>query len=889
MFSDLLFRMRALFRRGSAEAELGEELRAHLERQTEKYIQAGLPQYEAARRARIDLGGVEQVKEECRDARGVRFIETLVQDVRYGLRQLRRNRGFTAVAIITLAFGIGANTAIFSIVDSAFLRPLSFPHADRICVVDRIDNPIGGHSISMPIYLAWQKQREIFDHLALVGGSGTSFLSADAGPEAVLTAGATPGLFSVLGVHPALGRGFLPEESKPGSENAAILSDSLWRSRFGAKRNILGTVITLDERPYTVVGVLPRGFQLPIPYMRNAGIWLPIHVPLTSNNPSNGDLLCLGLLKRNVTPAEAAAALTPALAALRTRFPKMFGPNEKAHLDPLHSFLADWAGPAPLLLFGAVGLVLLLAAVNVANLALARAATRRREIAIRTAIGARRRRIVRQLLTESVLLALIGGTLGVFLCYAGFDSIVALVPANLPHVGAYQIDGTVLAFALALSFATGIVFGLAPSLASTRVDLSHSLKEADSLASATGRATLQSVLAAGELAISLVVLIGAALALESFAGLMRVRPGFDASHLLTFGVSLPQNKYADAAQRRAFFDRALERLQAMPGVKNAALANILPLEGGGDILFSIAGGAATRAPGRVGDADYRVVTPGFFDTMRIPLMRGRAFSDSDNGGSELVVIVSEAMAKMYWPDQDPIGRRIWVGKPMGPAFTEARPREIVGVVGSVRESSLASAPDPAMYIPFSQAPSWDPTPRNGSFVVRTRGTPLALIPEVRAAFRALDTQLPLTDVQTMKEVVSSSLGSWRFRAILLTSFAGLALLIAAIGTYGVMSYAVSRKTHEIGIRMALGAQKTDVLRLVVRQGMIPALIGVSVGLGAALALTRLLASMLYGVKPTDPLTFIAVSLILLGVAVLACYIPARRATRIDPMVALRYE
>lgn len=885
----LSLRFQSLFHRSRVEMELNDELRFHLEKLTEQNVSKGMAPEEARFAALRELGGVEQIKEECRDMRRVNFIQDLIQDVHYGLRQLRRNPGFTAVAIITLALGIGANTAIFSIVDSVFLRPLAFPHADRICVVDRVNNPIGGRSVSMPIYLAWQKQRDLFDHLALVGWRGNSFLSVSAGAEEVVTAGVTPGLFSVLGAHPALGRGFLQEESKPGSADVVILSDSVWRSRFGANRKIVGTVITLDERPYTVVGVLPRGFQLPIPPMRNAGVWLPIHVPLTSNNPSNGDLLCVGLLKRGVTRAQAAAALTPALAGLRTQFPKMFGPNEKAHLDPLRSFLADWAGPAPLLLFGAVGLVLLLACVNVANLALARAATRRREIAIRAAIGARRRRIVRQLLTESVLLALIGGALGVFLCYAGFSAIVALVPVGLPHVGAYQIDGTVLAFALALSFATGIVFGLAPSLTATRLDLSHSLKEADSPASTAGRATLQRALAASEVAISVVVLIGAALALESFAGLTRVRPGFDASHLLTFGVSLPQNKYVNAVQRRAFFDRALEHLQAMPGIKNAALANILPLEGGGDILFSIAGGTAARASGRIGDANYRIVSPGFFDTMRIPLMRGRTFSDSDNAGSELVVIVSEAMAKMYWPNQDLIGRRIWVGKPMGPAFTEARPREIVGVVGSVRESSLASAPDPAMYISYAQAPRWDPTSRNGSFVVRTRGTALSAVPEIRGAIGAIDAQLPLTDIQSMKEVVSSSLGGWRFRAILLTTFAGLALLIAAIGIYGLMWYAVSRKTHEIGIRMALGAQKSDLLRLVIWNGIKLALVGIGIGIAAALALTRLLASMLYGVKPTDPLTFIAVSLILIGVALLACYIPTRRATKVDPMVALRYE
>ncbi|MGH9378515.1 MAG: ABC transporter permease [Terriglobia bacterium] len=808
----------------------------------------------------------------------------LFQDLKFGLRMLGRNPGFTAVVIITLALGIGANTAMFSIVNAIFLRPLPFPHADRIYVVDRVDNPIGGHSISLPIYLAWQKKQKLFDHLALLAWWGDSTLTAGDQPERIPTAGATTELFSLLGVHPALGRDFLPEEGRAGGANVVILSDSLWRSRFGADRNIVGRAITLNDQPYTVVGILPHGFQIPIPGMRNAGLWLPLHIPLTSNNPSYGGILCLGLLKNGVTPAQAATALTPSLARLRREFPKMFGPNEQAHLDPLRSFLADWAGPAPLLLFGAVGLVLLLACVNVANLALARSTTRQREIAIRAAIGARRGRIVRQLLTESVLLALLGGAFGVFLCYASFNFIVALVPANLPRVGAFRMDGNVLLFALLLSFITGIVFGLAPSLTATRVDLSRSLKEADARTGSAGRTKLQSVLAASEVSISLVVLIGAALALESFTGLMRVRPGFDPNNLLTFNVSLPQKKYDKGVNRSEFFDQAIARIQALPAVEQAALTNVLPLEGGSDILFNIVGGSGSQPPGAALDADYRVASPGFFHTMRIPLMRGRAFSESDNASGEPVVVINQTMAKMYWRNQDPIGQRIWIGKPMGPAWTEPSPRQVIGVVGNIRDASLASPPDPTMYIPYAQRLA-----SQAYFVVRTRQTPLAVVPEVRRAIGALDAQLPLAEIEPMTDVISSSLAGWRFRAILLAAFGALALFIAAIGIYGVISYSVTQRTHEIGIRMALGAQKADVLRIVIGNGIKLALIGVGIGVVGALILTRFLASMLYGVHPTDPGTFLVVSLVLLGVALLACYIPARRATKVDPMVALRYE
>ncbi len=798
---------------------------------------------------------------------------------------LAKSPGFTAIAVLTLALGIGANTAIFSVINAVLLRPLPFPFANRIYAVKRTGNQIGGVSISFPIFLVWQKEDRLFDHLALLAWRNDRTLSGGGQPEQIPSAGASTELFATLGVRPALGRDFRPEEGRTGGANVVILSDGLWRSRFGQDKNVLGRTITLNDEPFTIIGVLPRGFEVPVPGMRNAELWLPVRIPPTSHNPSNGELFCVGLLKSSVTPAQAEAALTPPLAELRREFPSMFTPGERAHLVPLRRFLADRAGPAPLLLFGAVALVLLIACVNVANLTLARSTSREREISIRTAIGAGRARIVRQLLTESVVLALLGGLCGVFACYASFNSILALVPAELPHVGALQVDGIVLLFALLLSLATGIVLGLAPALGASRLDLNVSLKEANLHAGSRGGGRLRSVLAVSEVSIALVLLIGAALALESLAGLLHVRPGFDPRNLLTFKVALPEKRYPTPAKQSAFFEQAAARVSALPGVERVALASVLPLENGPDILFDIEARSEARQPGEPLDADFRVISPAYFEALRIPLVRGRAFSASDSASAEPVAIINQVMASTYWPSQDPIGEYIWIGKPMGPANAEPGPRRIVGIVSDIHETTLAEPPTPTMYMPYAQRPK----DNEACFVIRTLQTPLASVPEVRRAVQEVDPDLPLAEIKTMAQVLSTSLTDWRFHAILLGAFGSVALFIAAIGIYGVVSYSVAQRTHEIGVRVALGAERNDVLKLVVGQGAKLTMVGVAIGTAGALALTRSLASILYGVKPTDPLTFVLVPLLLIAVALLASYIPARRATKVDPMVALRYE
>jgi putative ABC transport system permease protein len=718
----ILSLFRNLFRKGAVEQELDDELRSSVEVLTQEKVKQGLSQSLARREALIELGGVEQVKEEVRGVRAGRILEDFAKDIRFAVRMLAKSPGFTAVAVLTLALGIGANTAIFSIINAVFLRPLPFPHANRIYVVDRVNNAYGGSTVSLAIYTAWQRQRALFDHLALVTWQPDVTLTGGETPVLIPATGASAEYFSLLGVHPLLGRAFLPEECRPGGPDVVMLSYGLWRSRFGADKHIVGRAIPINSRPYTVVGVLPGSFEPPI--MSETKLWFPAHIPMISNDPTNGGRICLGLLRRGVTPAQAASALTPPLARLRREFPKMFNRNERAHLQPLRSFLSSGAGTGPWLLFAAVGLVLLLVCANVANLALARATARQREIAIRTAIGAHRGRIVRQLLTESVTLALTGGALAVLLCYISFGFIRSLVPEGLMHVGSYRIDGTVLIFSVLLTLCAAIVFGFAPALVSTRVDLSVAFNKGSAEAGPAGPKRLQSVLAASEVAVSLVVLIGALLSLESLARLMGVRLGFDPRQVLTFTVSLPQEKYNTLAKKVEFYQEATDRLQNIPGVQQSAVINYLPFGGGGDILFGILGSAKAQPPGTPLAADYRVVSPGFFRTLRIPLLGGRRLARTDDSTNAPVVVINRAMAKMYWGSQDPIGQDILVGKGMGPQFTEPRPREIVGIVGDICDESLAEPPAPTMYIPNAQAVlGASEADSERSFVVRDASNP----------------------------------------------------------------------------------------------------------------------------------------------------------------------
>ncbi|MGB7022174.1 MAG: ABC transporter permease [Candidatus Acidiferrales bacterium] len=880
-----------LFRRKQFDRDMDEEMRLHIElrekelRERESCQNSVAPE-QAYTEARKHFGNALALREASHESWGWSWLEHLAQDLRFALRMLRKNPGFAAVAILTLALGIGANTAIFSIIDAIFLRPLPYPNAQQIYLVARTGNAYGGESISPAIFAAWHQQQEkIFKHLTVVQGMGDSTLMVSGGPSRVPSIAISTDFLTMVGIHPLLGRDFRPEEGVVGGPNVVMLGNSLWRSEFGADPNAVGRSVTLNGKPYTIVGVLPAGFTDPTFRPTNAQLWFPAQVPAASNDPSNGGRLCFGALKPGVSVAEAEAALTPALSDLRREFPKMFMQHERAHLIPLREMLNQWAGAAVLLLFGAVGLVLLIACVNVANLTLARSATRQREMAVRTVIGASRGRIVRQLLAESILLAVLGGVLGIAACYASFQFIVTLVPASLPHVGAFGIDVGVLLFAFALSMATGIAFGLVPAVGASRVDLSGSLKESGAQAGARATGGLRHFLAASEIAISLVLLIGAALALESLARLTMVKPGFDTQNVLTFAVSLPSQKYDTAAKRTAFFDQAISRVSAIPGVEQAAMIDTLPLREGSDILFSIEGGTGVAPAAQPLDAEIRIVSPDYFRALRIPLISGREFTAADNASGAPVVVINQMMARMFWPGKDPIGQQIWIGKPMGPAQSEPAPRRVIGIVGDVRESTLGDMPGQGMFIPYTQT-KWNDS---ASFLLRTRAAAALSLPEIRSALHDVDPGEPLTHVESMEQVVSGSLNDWRFHAILLGIFGALAVVIAAVGVYGVISYSVAQRTHEIGIRLALGAQRRSVLRLVVGQGLKLACIGIVIGIAAAFALTRLMSSLLFGVSATDPLTFAGMAILLVLVAMLACYIPARRAMRVDPMIALRYE
>ncbi|MFL6276630.1 MAG: ABC transporter permease [Blastocatellia bacterium] len=802
-------------------------------------------------------------------------MDSLLKDIRYGARMLTRNPAFTAVAVIALALGIGANAALFSVVNAVLLRPLPFADPDRLVMIRETKLPqFPEFSVSPGNFLDWQKQNTVFERMVAMGG--TSFNLVDGGePERLQGMRVSDGFLDILGAQPALGRGFLAEEDQPGHNFVVILSHGLWQRRFGGDANILNRAITLNGQSYTVIGVMPPSFRV---MDRPADLWAPIAFTAQQAQQHGSHYLSVfGRLKPGVTVEQARTEMSAIANRLAEQYPDSDA-GWNVMVVPLLEYAVRSIKLALYVLLGAVGFVLLIACANVANLLMARASSRQKEIAIRTALGAGRWRIIRQLLTESVLLALVGGGVGLLLAVWGKDLLLSLAPEDLPRMREASLDGWVLAFTAGITLLTGIIFGLVPALQASRPNLNETLKDAGRGSTEGGRRHLfRSVLIVMEVATALVLLVGAGLLIKSFMRLQQVDPGFNPDNALMVKIALPQKKYTTPEQGGAFYKQLLEKVAALPGVEAVGASCVLPLDDDFVLGFDIQG-RPPYAPGDEPNTNYYSVSPDYFKAMSIPLRRGRLFNDHDIKDAPRVAVINETMAKKYFPDEDPIGKRINVT--MGPTTY----REIVGIVGDVKHYGLDRDTPPETYEPYMQQPM-----SSMSLVVRTPAEPTSLSAAIRGEVLSLDKEQPVSSIKPLTQLVSASIAQQRFAMLLLGVFAAVAMLLASVGIYGVMSYAVTQRIHEIGIRMALGASSRDVLRLVVGHGMKLALIGVALGLSIAFLVTRIMATLLFGVSATDLMTFTVFSVSLTAVALVACLVPARRALKVDPMVALRYE
>ena len=880
----LPLRLRSLLRRGQVEQELDEELRYHLEQQIEANLARGMTVTEARYVALRAMDGMEQQKERCRDTRRVSVLEDPVRDLRYGLRVLAKSPVFTVVAVFTLALGIGANTAIFSVINELLLRSLPFRDADRVVTVWEV-SPEGRHqnSTSRGNFRSWREQNTVFEGLAAFSDQRIT-LVGDGEPEEVSVQLATPELFQVLGVEPILGQGLTQENAQPGAQPVVVLSYGIWQRRFGGDPQVVGKTITLNGAPCTVVGVMPQGFQWHIRQRSGTGrpaeIWAVLAMPTEGTALIGRFLSVVGRLRPGVSLAQARAEIATIHARLEQDLPQ-YNKGYTTEIIPLREQFVGNVRPALLILFGAVGFVLLIACANVANLMLSRAAAREKEIALRAALGAARWRIIRQLLTESLLLAFLGSLFGLGLAWWGIKAIIAISPRDLVNLQNVSINFTVLAWTLAASLITGILFGLAPALEAARLNLNDALKEGGKGADGqVSRGRLRGSLVIIEVALALVLLVSAGLLVKSFDRLQKIDAGFNTENVLTMVVLLPGRKYREDPQVVTFFRQAIERIQALPGVRAVGIVNYLPLYGGlGSATGFTIEGRPAPPPGEEPSTNVRVADDGYFGAMAIPLLRGRNFSDSENRQPRRVVLISESLAQQHFANEDPIGKRIDVAM-----FDTSTPTEIIGIVGDVRYDSLTDRAEPTVYFPHP-----DLTYQFMTLVIRTSGDPAAMAPAVRDEVRAIDPDQPVSDVRTMNQVMADTLGRARFITLLIGLFAALATLLAAVGLFGVMNYSVTLRTREIGIRIALGAQPGRVRLLILRQGLLLTLIGIGIGLGGALALTRVLSGLLFGVGTTDLETFAAIVLLLAVVSGIACYIPAWRATRVDPLIALRYE
>jgi putative ABC transport system permease protein len=819
---------------------------------------------------------------------------TFWQDLRYGARMLLKNPGITFVVVLALALGIGANTAIFSVVDSVLLRPLPYPESDRLVFLNETSKAMDEISISYPNFTDWRNQNHVFENIGVYNRSSYNLTGAGEA-ERIVTAQMSADLFSALRVNPLLGRLYTNDEDKPGGTPVVVLSYALWQRRFGGQASLINQQLTLNNKSYTVVGVMPESFHYP----SRAEMWVPVGQlsgqESWTHRGNHPGLYGVARLKPGVSFGQAKADMDTIGANLEKQYNDSNAGNGVGMRPLLEIFVGD-VRRALWVLFAAVAFVLLIACANIANLLLARAQSRQKEMAIRAAMGAGRWRIARQLLTESVLLALIGGTLGLLIAQWGIKLILYISPDAIPRSREIGLDWRVLIFTIGLSFVTGVLFGLVPALQAGVVDVHETLKEAGR--GVSGRHWLRSSLVVVEVGTTLVLLIGAGLMIRSFYRLQKVNPGFSYDHLTSFNIALPGKKYKEPEQLDQFYSRLLDNLRGLPGVESTAAASGLPLGNNGWQTSFVVDGRPRPPRDQTPLMEACLVTPDYFRAMNIPLKRGRFFNDRDDRSSiagkdlsklneverELAplnsIIIDEEFARRYWPDEDPIGKRISMGSEENPHYLT-----VLGVVGRVKMEGLSQDSKRVQgYFPFRQIPGSGMT-----IVLKAAGDPNQLIAAVRAQVKAIDPDQPIYGIRTMDEIRAESVAPERLNLTLLSIFAGLALVLAIVGIYGVMSYSVTQRTHEIGIRMAIGAQPRDVFRMVIRQGMLLAFIGVGLGLIGAFALTRLMATMLFSIEPTDPTTFAAITILLSLVALVACYVPGRRATRVDPVISLRYE
>jgi putative ABC transport system permease protein len=883
-FRAWLSRFASVFDRKKRDPELADELASQLNLHTEENLRRGMTPEEARRQALIALGGAEQTKEIYRDRRSLPMIETLLQDLRFGARMLHKNLGFTVVAVLTLALSIGANTAIFSVIDAVLLRPLPYKNSDQLVSIatDNVQRGVTGLPVSFTKMTRVKEQARTLQSVGAYFPVNAS-LTTHGVPEQIPAARATAGFFDVLGVVPAEGRGFLPEEDREGGADVAIISDSFRNSHFGAAPDLIGQAIALDGKSVTVVGVLPANFHFPF-QQPEPDVWLPRvfdPVALTPAMIRTGASF-LAVYAR-LQPRESLAQSQAELNAINETYKKDFpgyvdASNYSLEIVSLKESLVGPLRVTLLLLLSAVGFVLLIGCTNIASMLLARSTTRQKEIAIRQALGASPPRLVRQLLTESVLLSALGGIVGVALAAGCLRLLRLLPPGTIPRIGEVTLDAGVLIFSLVLCVVTGIAFGLVPSLLASHRDVNETLKESgrgsnEGRKSRSSRAALVVV----EVAVAVVLVTSAGLLMKSFGNLMHVDPGFSPSNVTTFLMTLPKSRYPQPEQQAEFYRRLVESVQTLPGVESAGTSSFLPLAGALRYVYFCPEGTVCQGLGKDPVIAVRQITPDYLQTMRITLLRGRVFNEQDIAGAKPVVIINQTVAEKYFPAQDPIGKHLANSR-------DKIQLEIVGVVGDVKFTGLNTPYIPEMYMPQAQNPAATMT-----LVVRSTSNPQPLIAAVRQKAAEIDPDLPFSNVASMSDVVSASVAQPRLTTQFTGFFAALALLLTAVGIYGVLAYSVTQRIHEMGIRMALGASRGEILKLVVGQGMKLVLSGLVLGLVVSLGATRLLASLLFGTSARDPLTFAAVTLVLIVVALLAAYIPARRAAMVDPIVALRYE